>query len=193
MIKKTLNTQQENDQVLGITPSKTKNRDINNIHYLYYLGGFVEGEGSNSIAISVNKNFKYGINLQPIFNVTQHVKGIELLNSFKELFGVGSVLPKSGSPDVYVYTVKGYKNMIKYIIPFLKNYVQPFSCKTMEYDIFTELVYRSQKGDQKNKEKLIEMVHIAYSLSGKGNIRKRSLEEIINIINDKKSYFISKQ
>ena len=155
---------------------------------MYYLGGFIEGEGSNSIAISVNKNFKYGINLQPIFNVTQHIKGIELLNSFKILFGVGSVLPKSGSPDVYVYTVKGYKNMIKYIIPFLKNYVQPFSCKTQEYQLFKQLVLMSEAGGQKDKETLIEMVKIAYTLIGKGKGRKRTLSEVLEIINDKEAY-----
>ena len=41
-----------------------------NPNYLFFLGGFVEGEGSNSISISVSKNFKYGINIQPVFNVS---------------------------------------------------------------------------------------------------------------------------
>ena len=41
-----------------------------NPNYLFFLGGFVEGEGSNSVSISVSKNFKYGINIQPVFNVS---------------------------------------------------------------------------------------------------------------------------
>ena len=57
--------------------------DIKNPKYLYFLGGVVEGEGSNSVSISVGKNFKFGINLQPVFNVSQHVNGIHILNSFK--------------------------------------------------------------------------------------------------------------
>lgn len=68
-------------------------RDIQNKAYLYFLGGFVEGEGSNSISVTVNKNFKYGINLQPVFNVSQHKNGLDILYSFKELFeGAGSVV-----------------------------------------------------------------------------------------------------
>lgn len=75
-------------------------RDVQNPNYLYFLGGFVEGEGSNSVAVSVGKEFKFGVNLQPIFNVSQHVNGINILYSFKELFGAGSVVKKSGSEDV---------------------------------------------------------------------------------------------
>ena len=67
---------------------------------MYFLGGFVEGEGSNSVSVTVGKEFKFGVNLQPVFNVSQHVNGIDILNSFKELFGAGSVVQKSGSEDI---------------------------------------------------------------------------------------------
>jgi hypothetical protein len=40
-------------------------KDITNPSYLYFLG-----EGSNSLSISINKNFKYEINIQPVFNVS---------------------------------------------------------------------------------------------------------------------------
>ena len=80
--------------------SDVTNNNINNSNYLFFLGGFVEGEGSNSISVSVNKNFKYGVSLQPVFNVAQHKNGLKILYSFKELFGVGSIVQKSGSEDV---------------------------------------------------------------------------------------------
>jgi hypothetical protein len=85
-----------------IAPNKSfdLSRDVHSPNYLYFLGGFVEGEGSNSVAVSVGKEFKYGVNLQPIFNVSQHVNGINILYSFKELFEAGSVVKKSGSEDV---------------------------------------------------------------------------------------------
>lgn len=163
--------------------------EIKNPNYLYFLGGFVEGEGSNSVAVSVNKFFKYGVSLQPIFSVAQHKNGINILYSFKELFGTGSVVEKSGSNDVWVYTLKGYRQIIEHVIPFLETYVQPFSCKTNEFDIFKDLVFKSEAGQQKNQETLIEMVKLAYTLQGKGKYRKRSLDEVIGIIKDKKTYF----
>ena len=66
-----------------------------NPNYVFFLGGFVEGEGSNSVSISVSKTFKYGINIQPVFNVSQHENGLRLLESFKTYFGVGSVVKKN--------------------------------------------------------------------------------------------------
>jgi hypothetical protein len=69
-----------------INNNNNKNfRDIQNQSYLYFLGGFVEGEGSNSVSISINKNFKFGINIQPVFNVSQHKNGLDILYSFKEI------------------------------------------------------------------------------------------------------------
>ena len=166
--------------------------NIKNINYLYFLGGFVEGEGSMSVSISINKDFKYGVNIQPVFNVTQHKNGLETLNSFKELFGEGSIVQKSGSPDIYVYTLKGYKKIIKEVIPFLETYVIPFSCKTEEYSIFKQIVLESSEGKQRNKEDLIELVKLSYNLVGKGKIRKRPLSEILEIINDKEAYFLQR-
>lgn len=165
------------------------NRNIKNAMYLYFLGGFVEGEGSNSVSISINKNFKYGINIQPVFNVTQHKNGLDILYSFKELFNGGSVVEKSGSPDIFVYTLKGYKQIIKHVIPFLEFYVLPFSCKKEEYFLFKEIVLQSSEGKQKNKESLIEMVKLIYKLQGKGKNRKREISEILEIIEDKTTYF----
>ena len=165
--------------------------NIKNINYLYFLGGFVEGEGSMSVSISINKDFKYGVNIQPVFNVTQHKNGLETLNSFKELFGEGSIVQKSGSPDIYVYTLKGYKKIIKEVIPFLETYVIPFSCKTEEYFIFKQIVLESSEGKQRNKDTLIELVKLAYTLQGKGKQRKRELSEILMIIEDKNTYFNS--
>jgi LAGLIDADG endonuclease len=169
---------------------KQKMRYIKKFSYLCFLGGFFEGEGSNSVSVTVHKNFKYGINIQPVFNVSQHKNGIDILYSFKELFGnPGSVVEKSGSTDIFVYTLKGYKQIIKYVIPFLETYVQPFSCKKEEYYIFKEIVMQSSEGKQKNKVDLIEMVKLSYKLQGKGKNRKRELSEILEIIEDKNSYF----
>jgi len=172
--------------------SQKNKRDIKNPFYLYFLGGFVEGEGSNSVSISVNKNFKYGINIQPIFNVSQHKNGLDILYSFKELFNSGSIVEKSGSPDIFVYTLKGYKQIIKYVIPFLESYVQPFTCKKEEFAIFKEIVLQSSEGKQKYKDTLIEMVKLSYKFQGKGKNRKRELSEILKII-ENKTYISIKQ
>ena len=85
--------------------------------------------------------------------------------------------------------MKGYKQIIKNVTPFLEVYVQPFSCKKEEYFLFKEIVLQSSEGKQKNKESLIEMVKLIYKLQGKGKNRKREISEILEIIEDKTTYF----
>lgn len=183
----------QKDLIKNLKSASTNLRDINNKNYLYFLGGFVEGEGSNTVSITVNKNFKYGISIKPEFNVTQHKNGIDLLFSFKELFGAGYVAQKSGSEDVYVYAVKGIRIMSEKVIPFLIKYVQPFSGKKNEFELFTKIVQMSAGGGQSNKNSLIEMIRLIYDFDknkiGKGKTRKRDLNEILEIITDKNKYF----
>jgi hypothetical protein len=45
---------------------KKRRFDLSNPYTLYFLGGFVEGEGSNSVSISIGTEFKYGVNIQPL-------------------------------------------------------------------------------------------------------------------------------
>jgi predicted transcriptional regulator len=58
-----------------------------------------------------------------------------------------------------------------------------------EYSIFKEVVLQSSEGKQKNKETLIELVKVSYQLTGKGKTRKREFSEILEIIEDKHTYF----
>jgi hypothetical protein len=85
--------------------------------------------------------YEFGVHLQLIFNVTQHVNGVFILESFLNLFNdKGSLHLKSGTQNVWVYELKGTKNLITYVIPFFSNYVIPFSCKTVEYDNIIKIV-----------------------------------------------------
>lgn len=166
---------------------KAQVKDINNLNYLFWLGGFVEGEGCLSISIIANSKLPFGIQLQPVFNVTQHVNGLAILQSFLTLFGLGTLQPKSGSPDVWVYVLRGYKNMLNLVIPFFLNYVLIFGCKTAEFEMFNSTCISLQNGEHNTKEGLIKMVKLVYSVQGKGKWRKRTVEEVISIIEDSSS------
>lgn len=172
------------DNQQGIT------RDINQKGYLFWLGGFFEGEGSASVSIRISSTFKFGVQLQPTFNVTQHENGLPILQSFKDLFESGYLVKKSGSDLVWVYTLKGYKNMIEKVIPFVDTYVSPFSCKRHEYDVFKEISLRLNSQEHLTQEGLIKLVELAYTYQGKGKFRKRTLNEIVEIIKDKDSFFL---
>ena len=71
------------------------------------------------ISVVKNNKLRYNLALQPEFNVAQHESGVNILYSFKYLFnGLGSVHKKSGSENVWVYSLKGTFNIVNFVLPF---------------------------------------------------------------------------
>jgi hypothetical protein len=161
-------------------------------NYKFWLGGFVEGEGTLVISITKSSKTTNGIILQPEFNVAQHENGLSILYSFKALFNnQGSVHRKSGSDKVWVYSLKGIQNIKELVLPFYLLYVLPYSSKYKSnfYTNFSQIantLYECRKTTM-SKEVLKDLVRVAYTLNpdGKGKQRKRGLEEILDIIDSK--------
>ena len=104
---------------LNINQQERLNKLVQDENYKFWLGGFIEGEGSLVISIVKNDKLKFKLALQPEFNVVQHENGILVLYAFQTLFeDKGSVHQKSGSDKVWVYSIKGTENLIKYVLPF---------------------------------------------------------------------------
>lgn len=118
----------------------------------------------------------------PVFNVTQHISGVSILESFLVLFGAGNLHSKSGAPHVQVYDIKGYRNIINLVIPFYLEYVLCFGAKIPQFELASQICFMLQDGVHKDKDGLIKMVRLVYSVPGKGKWRKRTLEEVIAII-----------
>lgn len=168
------------------------NKLIQDENYKFWLGGFIEGEGSLVVSLVKNDKVTHGLVLQPEFNVVQHESGINILNSFKVLFeGKGSVHKKSGSEDVWVYSLKGTQNLKTLILPFFKEYVMTYSSKYKGevFEKFSFIIYilSDNKNKSFSKEELIYLIELVYSNNPetKGKSRKRTLEETLNIVNQK--------
>jgi hypothetical protein len=126
--------------------------------------------------------------------VAQHESGINILHSFKVLFNnLGSVQKKSGSDKVWVYSIKGTNNIKNCVLPFFEKYLIEYSCKYNSemfknfFDIITKLDLYKNKTIE--KEELIELLKLAYKMNpeGKGKQRKRTLDDVIGIINEKEA------
>jgi len=57
------------------------NNLIYNDNYKFWLGGFIEGEGSLTISVVKSDKAPLAVYLQPEFNVSQHINGIKILNT----------------------------------------------------------------------------------------------------------------
>lgn len=156
----------------------------------FWLGGFVEGEGTICASIKRQPTSKFGFRVQPEFRVTQHVNGKHILEAFKELFnGKGRVQPKPGSTLVWEFVITGLTSLNSLVLPFYLNYVVPFSGKTKEFQIFQQIVEMGMRKEHLNLEGMKEIIQLAYTLNedGKGKQRKRTLEEVLEIISVKQS------
>jgi hypothetical protein len=181
-----------NNSLLGVNQQEKINSLVQDENYKYWLGGFAEGEGALVISVVKNDKVARGIVLQPEFNVAQHENGLNILYSFKALFAnLGHVVKKSGSEKVWIYSIKGTQNIKNCILPFFAQYLVPYSSKYTS-DIFSNFCYIINKLDENKKktmakEELIELIKLVYLMNpeGKGKQRKRTLEEIVDIIDEK--------
>lgn len=94
----------------------------------YYLGGFIEGEGSIVVSAKKGKNCKFGAYLDPAFNVTQHVNGAKHLYECLCFFGTGRIRYKSGSNATLVFEIDTRQSLQQKLVPFYSEYVIPFAC-----------------------------------------------------------------
>lgn len=183
---------------LSLNQQEKINELVKQDNYKYWLGGFIEGEGSLTVSISLNNRVTFGLVLQPEFNVTQIESGIETLYAFKVIFGnKGNILKKSGSDKVWVYSLKGTQNLSNFVLPFFDKYVVNYSSKyKLEvFQRFNNILRELNENKNKTMEisKMIELIKQVYLLNpdSKGKSRKRTLEETLNIVLSKSKQKVS--
>jgi LAGLIDADG endonuclease len=98
----------------------------------HFLGGFIEGEGSISIGAKKNDNAKFGVELDPLFNITQHINGINHLYFALEVFQTGRIRYKSSSNATFVFIIEPRRSLQEKACPFLEKYVYPLSSPTKQ-------------------------------------------------------------
>jgi hypothetical protein len=63
----------------------------------------------------------------------------------------------------------------------------PYACKVEQFMIFETILLKLANGENKTQKGLSEMVKLCYMVKGTG--RKRTLEEVLSIIQNKDTYF----
>ncbi len=146
----------------------------------YFLGGFIEGEGSLTVSVKHHPSSKFGFLVDPEFYLYQHESGIALLELAQQTFSCGRINRKSGSPRVLTYGVTARRSIQEKVLPFFERYVYPFSCKTPAFERFREICEMMDRKEHLTAEGLIGIVEKAYVMNphSKGKQRSRTLEEV---------------
>lgn len=155
---------------------------------LYYLGGFIEGEGSISIGAKKNKNAKFGVELDPLFNITQHINGVQHLYFALEVFQTGRIRYKISSNATLVFIIEPRKSLQEKVCPFFEKYVYPFSspAKQIRYKNFKKMLNLFDENAHLDKERFInELLPIWSSMrvqQGYEGQTFKTLEEAQNFV-----------
>lgn len=155
--------------------------------FKFFLAGFIEGEGSLCVSIKKHNTSRFGYVIDPEFFLYQHVSGKPILERSRELFRSGNVFLKSGSEDVYVYSISNRKVILEKVIPYFKRYVLPFSCKFTFFSTFLHIVESLENKKHYELEGFLELLELAYTLNpnSKGKCRKTDFEVLkSNILRD---------
>jgi hypothetical protein len=146
----------------------------------YFISGFVDGEGSFSVAIIRHPTQKFGWMINPVFQVYQHEKYRYALELCKFVFGTGSIYRKSGIHPVLNFSVDSRRNIIEKIIPFFDKY--PVVVKRENYLKFKSILISMEHKEHHTLSGFKRLVSIAHTMNDMGKQRKYSKEYIFSEI-----------
>ena len=149
--------------------------------HMYFLAGFIEGEGSFCVSIKKHPHSRFGYLVDPEFFIYQHEKGRRLLELAKTIFTTGRIYPKPGNEKVLVFAIDNRRSIIEKVIPFLDKYLI-VTAKQKEYELFKNVIASLENKEHLKKDGLVKIIQTAYRLKGKGKQRKRPMEEVIDEI-----------
>ena len=146
----------------------------------WFLAGFIEGEGSYCASIKSQPSSRFGLFVDPEFFLYQHEHGRALLERAQRMFGTGRISRKVGNEAVLVFSINARRSLKERVIPFLLEYVYPFSAKQDQILVFAEIVDLLERKVHFSPEGLIGIVEKAYAMNpgSKGKERKQTLQAI---------------
>nr|YP_009329520.1 putative LAGLIDADG homing endonuclease [Chlamydomonas leiostraca]YP_009329559.1 putative LAGLIDADG homing endonuclease [Chlamydomonas leiostraca]APD80610.1 putative LAGLIDADG homing endonuclease [Chlamydomonas leiostraca]APD80648.1 putative LAGLIDADG homing endonuclease [Chlamydomonas leiostraca] len=112
-----------------------------------WIVGFVDGEGCFNLDVHIQKDMKWGIQMQPEFTVVQIEYDVQILHALKAHFGCGSVAVnrRDATSTRMHYRCKSVKDLKENILPFFEKH----SLKTkkgVEFRKFREIVNLMDSG-----------------------------------------------
>lgn len=174
---------------LFLLKNNSKLLSVDSHKFKFFLAGFIEGEGLLCVSVKKHVSSRFGYFIDPEFFLYQHVSGKSILERSRELFRSGNVFLKSGSEDVYVYSLTSRKVILEKVIPYFKRYVLPFSCKFSFFATYLYIVESLENKKHYELDGFLELLELAYSLTPnpntKGKCRKIEFEVLkSNILRD---------
>jgi hypothetical protein len=146
-----------------------------------YLAGFVDGEGTFSVGITRRPDLPFGYQLVPEFRVSQNAERSTVLEILRQRLGCGRIVQNDRhrpSDRTYVLVIRSRRDLVGRVIPFFE--ANPIlSAKRHDVETFSEIVRSMERGEHLSHGGFRRLVHLAFTLNGRGRYRKWSLEDVL--------------
>ena len=142
-----------------------------------YIAGFVDGEGSFSVAIQRNSTCRVGWQLLPEFHVSQNPERRQVLDLIRTRLGCGIIRENHRfSRDVtLVLVVRRRIDLVNRVVPFFES--QPLiSSKQEDFLRFAHIVRAMEAGMHLTTSGYDELRSIALTMNGAGRYRRKHVD-----------------
>jgi LAGLIDADG endonuclease len=145
-----------------------------------YLAGYVDGEGSFSVAVNRNSSCRLGYQLVPEFHVSQNGDRDQVLRLLRQRLGGSGYIKPNGKKDrALVLVVRNRHDLLEHVIPFFED--SPLlSSKHEDFEKFASIVRSMALGHHRTDSGFHELLQIALSMNGAGRFRKVQWQELIS-------------
>lgn len=137
---------------------------------IWWIVGFVDGEGTFSASLIRNKTSKYGWQVFPEFVVTQGAKSLKALLSVKEFFGCGNIYinrrKDNHKEDLYRFCIRSRQDIVESVVPFFTKYPLKTS-KRDDFNKFSSIISILTRNKSLNEQILKEIALILSSMNRK--------------------------
>jgi len=142
-----------------------------------YVTGFCDAECCFSVAVKQNSTSQLGYRLDSLFQVTQHQENEEILHLIRDTIGTGKVKSKPGDNDLSILMVRNRQKLLEQVIPFFEE--NTLMTKKQDFEKFKEIVQKLDDGFHLDRQGLIDVIKLAYSMNMDGKQRRRDISSII--------------
>jgi len=151
-----------------------------------WVVGFVDGEGSFLVTIFKSSQAKLKWQIFPEFNVSQSLKGKDLLHKLEAFFKCGHIYAhnarniKQGKWDpLYKYCVRSRTELQSKIIPFFKKYSPLGASKINDFNCFVKIIDLMGKGEHLTIEGMRKIAKIAKKMTHRKPFKDSSLYKFL--------------
>lgn len=148
-----------------------------------FISGFTQGDGVFLVSISRSKDYKLGVRVTPLLNLSQHTDSINLFHEIKEYFNVGHITTNKNRNEAN-YTVNSFPQLKEVILPHFDKYTLK-SGKFESYVKFKEIINLIDNKAHLNADGLIKIIELSYNLNFGTQRKLENKEEIIKLVLEK--------